>query len=87
MKGDIGAVLCFATPGDRHHENAATGRLGDRYFPVFLLFDHHCYEHHVRARFGAAKILNPLKLLCTSLVNATRGFDNNDATSKSGSQE
>jgi len=63
MKGDIGAVLCFATPGDTHHENAATGRLGDHHFSVLLLFHHHCDEHYVRAGFGDDKILSPLKFV------------------------
>jgi len=62
MKGDIGAVLCFATPRDTHHENAATGRLGDHHFSVLLLFHHHCDEHYVRAGFGDDKILSPLKI-------------------------
>jgi hypothetical protein len=50
-------MLCFATPEDTHHENSATGRIGDCYFSVFLLLDHNRDEHHVCAGLNRAKVL------------------------------
>ena len=52
--------------GGLHHENASAGRIGDRYFSVFLLLDHHWYEHHVWLGFGDAKILIQRKLFLSA---------------------
>ena len=40
--------------------NSATGRIGDRYFSVFLLLDHNRYEHHVCAGLNRAKVITEI---------------------------
>jgi len=50
-------MLCLATPEDTHHENSATGRIGDRYVSALLLFSHHRHELDVRLGLDVPNIL------------------------------
>jgi len=53
-------MLCFATPEDTHHENSATGRIGDCYFSVFFT-----RPHHVCVGLNRAKVLTEVGVLCS----------------------